>query len=208
VAFINTIFPPKIAYGSSGGPRKNVRVAIAASGFEQRISFWDESLRVFDISYGIRNLDDLYEVLELFEVVDGKKDFFLFTDNSDFKSVKTTAVISDTDVVIGTGNASETNFQLIKEYIRGATTTSRIIRRPIVATVIIALDSVPQPTGWTVSATTGIVNFSVPPGASVVVTAGYEFYVPVRFDIDDLSWILSHFKQGIMDAIILREIRE
>ena len=208
MAFLDTVFPLKISYGSSGGPVKNTRVATAASGFEQRVAFWDESLRRYDISYGIRDFDDLYEVLQLYEVTNGKQDFFLFLDNSDFKSTTVTGTISDTDVIIGTGDDVEVNFQLVKEYTTAATIRSRTIRRPKIGTTIIALDGTPQVGGWTVNTTTGIVNFSVAPAGAVVITAGYEFYVPVRFDTDDLSWILTHFQHGIMDAVLLLEVKE
>ena len=207
MAFLDTIFPEKISYGSSGGPIKNTRVATAASGFEQRQTFWNESLRRYDISYGIRNFDDLYEVLQLYEVANGKEDFFLFLDNSDFKSTTITGTISDTDAVIGTGDAIEVDFQLVKEYNVGSTIRNRTIRRPKLATTICAIDGVPEGS-FTVDIETGIVTFSVAPADTLEVTAGYEFYVPVRFDTDDLSWILSHFQHGIIDAVLLVEIKE
>lgn len=208
MAFLNTVFPPKIAYGSSGGPIRNTRVATAASGFEQRVSFWDESLRRYDISYGIRGTSDLYEVLELYEAANGKFDFFLFKDNSDFKSVGPSVTITDDDVIIGTGDGIEVDFQLIKEYIIGAEVTTRIIRRPIPGTLLISVNAIGQTIDWTVSATTGIVTFDTPPVDTHIVRAGFEFYVPVRFDTDDLSWILSHFQHGIIDAVLLVEVKE
>ncbi len=207
MTFLDTVFPLKISYGSSGGPVKSTRIATAASGFEQRQAFWDESLRRYDISYGIRNFDDLYEVLQLYEVTNGKQDFFLFKDNSDFKSTTITGTISDTDAVIGTGDAIEVDFQLVKEYTTSAIIRNRTIRRPRVGTTICAIDGTPEGS-FTVDVTTGIVTFSVAPADGLEVTAGYEFYVPVRFDTDNLSWILSHIEHGIIDAIFLLEIKE
>ena len=207
MAFLNTVFPPKISYGSSGGPIRNTRVATAASGFEQRVSFWDGSLRRYDISYGIRSFSDLYEVLELFEAANGKLDFFLFTDNSDFKTVGPSATIGNEDVIIGVADNLEVDFQFIKEYTVASTTITRTIRRPVPGTTLIAVNGVGQTMGWTVNATTGVITFDTAPVTGNV-TAGFEFYVPVRFDTDDLSWILSHFQHGIMDAVLLVEIKE
>ena len=40
--------------------------------------------------------------------------------------------------------------------------------------------------GWTVDTTTGVVTFTAAPAGGVIVRAGFEFDVPVRFDTDKL----------------------
>ena len=57
------------------------------------------------------------------------------------------------------------------------------------------------------NATTGIVTFDVAPGNSVLVTAGFEFDVPVRFDTDrlDVTWDLDRL--GSIASIPLVEVR-
>ena len=64
-------------------------------------------------------------------------------------------------------------------------------------------------TGFTVDATTGLVTFlpgHVPP-AGALITAGYQFDVPVRFDTDYLEVDLTHFEAGEIPNIPIIEIR-
>ena len=108
--------------------------------------------------------------------------------------------ISDTDQVIGTGDAAEVDFQLVKIYTVGALSLTRNVTKPVTGTTIISLDDVPQGSGWTVDTTTGIVTFSVAPGGSVVVKAGFQFDVPVRFDNDVLQ--VAQISPGFEQATI------
>ncbi len=62
-------------------------------------------------------------------------------------------------------------------------------------------------TGWTVDPTTGIVTFASPPVAGGVLTAGFEFDVPVRFDTDDLPVTLDLERLGSITSIPLIEVR-
>ena len=57
------------------------------------------------------------------------------------------------------------------------------------------------------NATTGVVTFDAAPGAGVLVTAGFEFDVPVRFDTDrlDVTWDLDRL--GSIASIPLVEVR-
>jgi uncharacterized protein (TIGR02217 family) len=84
---------------------------------------------------------------------------------------------------------------------------TRDINKPVSGTVLVALDGTPQAAGWTVDETTGVVTFDVGPGNGVAVTAGYEFDVPVRFDIDSIQIDLSHFESGAITDVPVVEIR-
>ena len=61
--------------------------------------------------------------------------------------------------------------------------------------------------GWTVDTTTGVVTFTIAPGNGVVVRAGFEFDVPVRFDADVLDVTLDIERLGSITSIPLLEIR-
>ena len=115
--------------------------------------------------------------------------------------------ISDTDQLIGTGDNSEVDFQLIKKYTSGGFSYTRTINKPISGTTIISLDDVSQASGWSVDTTTGIVTFDVAPGSSVLVKAGFEFVVPVRFATDEITINLEAFNHGSFEDIILLEVR-
>ena len=61
--------------------------------------------------------------------------------------------------------------------------------------------------GWSVDATAGVVTFATAPASGVLVTAGFEFDVPVRFDTDrlDVTWDLDRL--GSIASIPLVEVR-
>jgi uncharacterized protein (TIGR02217 family) len=63
-------------------------------------------------------------------------------------------------------------------------------------------------TDFTCDPATGLVTFAAPnvPPNGAAITAGFEFDVPVRFDIDDLEIDLSAFAAGEVPKIPLVEI--
>ena len=52
-----------------------------------------------------------------------------------------------------------------------------------------------------------MVTFNVPPGEGAVVTAGYEFDVPVRFDADRLEMSHASFEAGEIPSVPVVELR-
>lgn len=188
-SFIEYQFPQGISYGSSGGPVYNTTVNITKSGMETRQVNWPSSRHKYNATYGIRNQVDFDAILKLFHACQGRAVGFRYKDWSDFKSCDVTGTPSATDQLIGTGDGSTTTFQLVKNYTVGGVTVTRKIRKPV--TVLVALNDVAQGSGWTLDTTTGIVTFTNTPGNGVSVKAGYEFDVPVRFDVDELSIVLS-----------------
>lgn len=190
MSFIETPrFPDDISYGSSGGPSYNTTVVPFKSGAESRNINWAKSRAKFDVAYGVRTQAQLYSLIEFFHAMAGRGHGFRYKDWNDWNSSGDQthgATVSDTDQTIGTGDGAETDFQLIKTYTKGALSRTRDIKKPVAGTVVVALDGVSQASGWSVDTTTGIITFTSAPGNGVVVTAGYQFDVPVRFDIDEL----------------------
>src|SRR5215218_3568119 len=87
-----------------------------------------------------------------------------------------------------------TAFQLVKTYGAGHAPHARPIVKPIAGSVRVAVNGVERPSGGFVcDAATGRVTLSVAPPPGAVVTAGFSFDVPVRFDTDDLDIDLSAF---------------
>src|SRR4029453_17117387 len=85
-----------------------------------------------------------------------------------------------TGQLLGTGDGTQTEFQLLKHYPSGSVIEVRTISKPVAGTVKVYLDGVEQLSGWSVDTTTGLVTFSTAPAAGVEVTADFEFDVPVR----------------------------
>jgi uncharacterized protein (TIGR02217 family) len=114
-------------------------------------------------------------------------------------------------VVIGYGDGAIASFALRKTYGADYAPYQRPIEKPVTGSVRIAVGGVEASEGvaFTVNETSGIVTFLAghvpPPG--VVVTAGFMFDVPVRFDTDYLEVDLSAFAAGAIPKIPVVEIK-
>lgn len=211
VPFHEVRFPTEIAFGSSGGPERRTEIVTLASGHEERNTRWADSRRRYDAGYGIRSLDDLHAVIAFFEERRGRLYGFRWRDRIDFKSCPPGTVVTPTDQTIGAGDGTTATFQLAKRYGALHAPYSRTIRKPASGTVRVAVDSVEKTQGsdWSCDLTTGIVTFQsgAIPGNGTAVTAGFEFDVPVRFDIDRLEINLTSFAAGDIPALPLVEVR-
>jgi uncharacterized protein (TIGR02217 family) len=187
MAFHEVRFPDNISRGARGGPERRTQIVELASGDEERNASWANSRRRYDAAYGIRRADDLAAVVAFFEARNGRLYGFRWKDWGDYKSCLPSGTPAPADQMIGTGDGSTTAFQLAKAYTSGAQTWARTITKPVTGTVSIALDGVPQASGWTVETTTGLVTFTAAPANGSAITAGFEFDVPVRFDTDQLD---------------------
>lgn len=208
MAFDNVRFPIAISLGSSGGPERRTDVVTTASGREERNARWANSRRRYDAGFGVKSLDDIHAVVAFFEERRGRLHAFRWKDHADFKSSAASATPIATDQEIGLGDSVTTSFQLTKKYGTGLRNYSRTISAPVSATVLVAINGTPN-NFFTVDAQTGIVTFTaghIPP-AGAVITAGFEFDVPVRFDTDAISINLSHFAAGDIPHIPLIEVR-
>lgn len=165
------------------------------------------TLRRYDVSYGIRRADDLAAVVAFFEARGGRLHGFRFKDWSDYKSCTPSSVPASADQVIGTGDGSQTEFQLVKRYASGAQSWTRSITKPVAGTVKIRLNAAEQPSGWSVDPATGVLSFSTPPTSGVTIHAGFEFDVPVRFDSEGLDVTLDLERLGSITSIPLIEVR-
>lgn len=207
MAFHEIRFPDNISRGARGGPSRRTQIVELASGDEERNASWADSRRRYDVSYGIRRADDLAAVVAFFEARNGRLFGFRFKDWSDYKSCPPSGIPAPADQQIGTGDGTQTEFQLVKHYASGPRTWSRTITKPVTGTVTIALNGTPQPSGWSVDPATGIVSFAAAPGNGVAIRAGFEFDVPVRFDSDTLDVTLDIERLGSITSISLVEIR-
>lgn len=216
----NAVFPEGIAYGSRGGPGFNTKIIELDSGAEERVGRWASARRRWDAKWGVKDLDDLYTVMAFVLARKGALHGWKWTDPMDFASTVDGRTLSfaagsadpdDEDQLLGTGDAAETDFQIIKLYTSGGVTHTRNITRPKSGTVVVAVDGSAQTEGvdYTIDYTTGIITFGTAPGSSLDVTAGYEFYVPARFgeEVDDLlEMTIESFDEGEISSIPIIEL--
>jgi uncharacterized protein (TIGR02217 family) len=202
-------FPLDVARGARGGPERQTQIVTLASGREVRNSRWAHSRRRYDAGLGIRNLDALAAVVSFFEERRGRLHGFRWRDQLDWKSCAPSQQPAATDQVIGIGDGVAATFQLCKVYGTGASAYSREIAKPCDGTIKIAMDSVElSGSAFSCNLSTGQVTFaagSIPPPAAVV-TAGFAFDVPVRFDTDAIEVDLSAFAAGEIPRVPVIEI--
>ena len=207
MAFHEVRFPTDIAFNSRGGPRRKTVIATSGSGYEHRNSQWADSKREYNAGYGVKSLTDIHTVVDFFEERRGQLHGFRWKDKFDFKSVEPRATVAFDDVVIGSGDGAITDFQLVKLYGSSFSPYTREIKKPVAGTVLIGVDGTELATGWSVDTTTGVVTFDTAPANTSVVTAGFEFDVPVRFATDYLEIDLAAFSAGAIPDIPIWEIR-
>jgi uncharacterized protein (TIGR02217 family) len=202
-------FPLRVALGASGGPMRRTEIVNLSNGREQRNQRWRDSRRSYDAGSGIGSLADLYAVLEFFEARRGQLYGFRFRDPVDWTSGAPGGAISPQDQVIGIADGTTAAFALVKTYQDGGGSWTRRITKPVAGTTVVAVDGVAVPgTGYVVDLVSGIITFDAGhvPDAGALVQAGYEFDVPVRFDIDRIDVNLAHFDAGRIPTIPLTEV--
>lgn len=209
MSFHEIRFPVALSYGSSGGPERLTEIVTLANGFEERNTPWADSRRRYDAGVGMRSLVDVETVIAFFEARRAQLYGFRWKDWADFRSAPAGAEIVFDDQEIGVGDGAQTVFQLVKTYASGGESYVRDICKPVAGTVVVGVDGVALTAGaeFTVDEATGEVSLSAAAGPGAVVTAGYEFDVPVRFDTDALQVSVASFNAGEIPSIPVIEIR-
>ena len=203
-------FPLDIALKSRGGPQRRTDVVTLGSGRETRNARWSRSRRRFDAGYGVKSIGALASVVAFFEERRGMLYGFRFRDRVDFKSCASDAAPSPLDQTIGAGDGAQRVFNLVKTYGGAFAPYARDIRKPVDGSVRVAVNGVEKSSGsdFDVDASGGVVTFRAgraPPVGSVV-TAGFFFDVPVRFDTDYLEVDFAAFDAGEIPKIPIIEI--
>lgn len=196
VDFLEVIVLDCPDYSTSGGPTFSTNVFEAASGIEYRNSKWTATRRAYNLKFSlIEQADMATYVRDLFLVCKGQKTGFRFRDPDDYYAE---------DQLIGTGDGSTVDFQLIKTYsitegtFTGLSPTTETVTRTIkkVAnnslTEGVLVNGVSAP--YTIDETTGIITMDTAPalGHDVVVPI-FQFHVPVRFKTDEYT---TSFEEG------------
>ena len=159
---------------------------------------------------GVKTIAALAEIVTFFEERRGRLFGFRWRDRLDWKSCTVTAQVSANDQVIGTGNGTKAAFQLVKTYGGAFAPYVRPITKPVSGTVKFAVAGIANVLGVDadVDVATGLLTFKPGkiPANGAVVTAGFEFDVPVRFDTDVFEVDFAAFVAGEIPKIPLVEI--
>ena len=209
MSFHEIRFPVNLSFGSLGGPERRTDVVTLANGFEERNTPWAHSRRRYDAGLGLRSLDDVAALIDFFEARRGQLHGFRWKDWADFRSCKPSQQVSPFDQTVGRGDGVTTVFALSKTYRSGVQTYQRPVAKPVAGTVQVALAGDPKvdTLEYQVDATTGLITFVSAPDIDVLITAGFEFDVPVRFDTDRLQISVGSFQAGELPDVPVIEVR-
>lgn len=209
MGFHNIRFPANLSFGSVGGPERRTEIVTLANGFEERNTPWAHSRRRYDAGVSLRSLDDVEALIAFFEARSGQLYGFRWKDWADYKSCKPSKTPTAVDQLIALGDGDQLTFALSKTYFSGEVSYTRPITKPVLGTVLVAIDGDPkvETQEFDIDTATGIVSFPTPPDPGVRITAGFEFDVPVRFDTDRIQASVASFKAGDVPSVPVVELR-
>ncbi|MBY6134372.1 DUF2460 domain-containing protein [Nocardioides marinus] len=202
-------FPASLSFGSVGGPERRTDVVTLANGFEERNTPWAHSRRRYDAGLGLRALEDIETLIAFFEARQGQLYGFRWKDWSDYKSARPSAEVRFDDQDIATGDGSTVTFQLAKTYRSGGHSYQRPITKPVAGTVQVGIDqdALQEGVDYMLDTATGLITLSHPPEKGLVLRAGFEFDVPVRFDTASIQTSVASFQAGEAPAVPVVELR-
>lgn len=192
-----------IEWDVSKTPEFSTLVQRAVSGREVRISEMVYPLYTFKMRYALLRdqsntaapsspYDELRKLVGFFLMHYGSAVAFLYTDPDDG---------TVTDMSFGTGDGSDTTFQLIRTYGTGGFTFAEPVQNLNGAPTAIKANGVTvNPANYSVGST-GIVTFTTPPTNGHVLTWSGSFYYRVRFEQD-----ASEFSQFMKNLWENREV--
>ncbi|WP_255585977.1 DUF2460 domain-containing protein [Wolbachia endosymbiont of Mansonella ozzardi] len=80
------------------------------------------------------------------------------------------------------------------------------IKKPVHETIKTYLDGI-EIEKYSVNCSTGEIMFTIPPAKGAIITASFEFNVPVRFDTDYLSVSIDNYSSSSSNNILLVEVK-
>lgn len=188
-AFHDVRLPLALAIGAVGGPERLTDIARLASGRESRNARWAGSRRRWEVGGAAMTLDHAHDLIAFFEARRGRLHGFRFRDPVDCASCAPSLAPAAMDQPLGTGDGATVAFQLVKRYASGEGSWDRAIVKPVAGSVAVAVNG--AATAVSVDTATGMVTFGAAPAAGAVLTAGFAFDTPVRFDADRLDLSLE-----------------
>ena len=204
-AFDNVLYPFELGRAASVSPEFSTSVLVTASGHERRNTLWSDARLHFDVGPGIRSERELSQIIEFFRARRGAARAFLISDPFDFSSNGMTDSVTANDQLLGTGDGSISQFQLVKRY-GESDPQVRPITRPQGSTIRVSVDGA-EVFNWSLLEG-GKIQFDLPPASGAEVRAGFLFDIPVRFAEDRIDVSGFNFLAGEAPSIPLVEVRE
>ncbi len=192
--FHDVRFPLHLAFGSRGGPVRPIDIVQLTNGAEVRNAKTRHSRRQYNAVAGLKSKEQAIELLQFFESRNGPLYGFRFRDPLDYHA----------DSALGTGDGERKIFALTKSYGDAPHTYARRITKPVNGTVRVFVDEVE--TVVSVDHNLGLIEFETPPSLGAILSASFDFDVPVRFASEHLDIALDDFGSTQIQDIPLFEI--
>lgn len=125
MAFDEVQFPPRIAYGSRGGPVFLTDVVRQENAFESRVAIYADADQKFNARSGIKSIEDINLVVDFFYARMGKHRGFRYKDFRDFEATLEVMVVDGSN-----------ELQLVRNYVSGPITFIRTIRKPVASPAV------------------------------------------------------------------------
>lgn len=178
------------------------------SGHDTVVSRYSSPLHQYDVAYGLQTKAQVSALQTFFFARRGPAYGFRFQDFQDYTTAADhISAPTSVDQNIDVGNGSTVQFQLVKNYNYSGLGFVRTITKPVAGTVSVALNGVTQATNlYDVCLTSGRIWFATAPGNGVVITAGFQFDVPVRFLEDVTTMRYETQSSWVIESIPLLEM--
>jgi uncharacterized protein (TIGR02217 family) len=180
------VFPalPGLAWSITKTPTFQTRIQRAVSGRELRALDYPYPLWQFSLVFDFLRDDpaagynELRTLAGFYLACQGAFATFLYDDPSD------DAVAGQ---AIGTGNASQAQFQLVRSF-GGAVGFVEPIVAPNRVDAVYLNGITQNPSGYSVDPASGLLTFAAPPASGTVITADFSYYFRCRFIDDSYSF--------------------
>ncbi|KQN19385.1 hypothetical protein ASE86_12920 [Sphingomonas sp. Leaf33] len=193
IAFDDIRFPLALGREVEVVAEHSTAIVASAGGHEARNAAWEQARTRYDVGPGVRSEADIARLLAFYRARLGPARAFRLRDPFDWQGVVER---------LGTGDGTRMRFALVKRY----DGVERRITRPTPGTVTVFVNGAAT-SAFTLEAG-GHVAFDAPPAAAAIVTASFEFDVPVRFAADSMSVNRATFLAGEAPSVPLVEVRE
>lgn len=189
MSFHNVSLPSGFQYGSVFGSGFATVVQSTATGHEYRIARQSQARHKYRLLKQLQSQTEAMALKTFALSRRGALHSFRLKDWSDYNSSEIgISAVTNLDQLIGIGDGTTTQFQLYKTYDSfGVAPYQRIVELPVAGTVVVAVNG-SGTSSFTVSNPGGVITFSSAPTAGYIITAGFEFDVPVRFQAAFDDW--------------------
>lgn len=193
--FHEVSLPQFVSIYARGGPCFHTIVVSSVSGREARSTSRTHSLQQYQIKDCKLNNEQFAQLNAFFRARQGMMYGFRMRDHADH-------TVNDQQLAVGDGQ--KTQFQLFKSYRDDLSTYQRPIYKPIADSVIIKVNGTVA--DFNCNSTNGMIKLANAPQQGASITASFIFEVPVRFEIDNLTYHLGEDGSIIIDPLKVVEV--